>query len=223
MMVIVFSLLGISLALLGSKIESQLVKNYVEIKEPKCWPVYIVPLVTGALSVGIYYLEGASLETLGKILLISLLIELSCFDIKYMLLPTKLIYGGIVVAFLWRIAQTWRAQEAYFIVNGIIGAIVGYGLFWLIFYGSKVLLKKEGLGFGDVRLMGLIGFCIGIEHLFLMMIIASLIAVAIGGMLYIIRGKSEAFPFGPSLCVGAISMMLLGEQIVSLYLRGLGF
>lgn len=222
MMVIGSFLLGIVMALLGGKIERYLVKNYEDIKELKYWPVYMMPLVIGGLSVGICYLEGGSLETLSKILLICLFIQLSCFDIKYMILPTKLIYGGLVVALVWRGLQTWKAQEVYFIVSGIIGALVGYGLFWLIFYGSKILFKKEGLGFGDVRLMGLIGFCMGIEHLFLMIIIASLIAVIIGCVLYIMRGKSEAFPFGPSLCIGAVVMMLFGEQIVSIYLRGLG-
>lgn len=215
-------LLGIIGGLLGNKIEEQLVKDYDEIILSKGWSIYIVPIITGVLWLQLWQSYGISLEIIGYMLFIELLMILACFDLKYMLLPTKVIYMGIGLGIIYRLLQLAITRESYFIISGGLGALIGYGIFLMIFYGSKWLLKKEGLGFGDVRLMALIGLYVGIEDLFILIIIASILAVLVGVILYLIRRKSEAYPFGPFLCGAAIVMVLFGNKIIAFYLGCLG-
>lgn len=215
-------LLGIIGGLLSNKIEEQLVKDYDEIILSKGWSIYIVPIITGVLWLQLWQSYGISLEIIGYMLFIELLMILACFDLKYMLLPTKVIYMGIGLGIIYRLLQLAITRESYFIISGGLGALIGYGIFLMIFYGSKWLLKKEGLGFGDVRLMALIGLYVGIEDLFILIIIASILAVLVGVILYLIRRKSEAYPFGPFLCGAAIVMVLFGNKIIAFYLGCLG-
>ena len=147
---------------------------------------------------------------------------LAWFDLKYMLLPSKMIYIGLSGGMIFRFIQGVALNNYHLVLNGIIGSVSGYVLFLLLFYGSKWLLKKEGLGFGDVRLMALIGFFVGLDLLPLMLIIASAFAVLIGSCLYVIRRKSEAFPFGPFLCIGTLIIILFQEEIIRLYLQYMG-
>lgn len=214
--------LGILWGLLGNKIEEQLVKDYDEIILSKGWSIYMMPIITGILWLLLWQTYGVSLETIGYMLFIGLLMILACFDLKYMLLPTKVIYMGIGLCIIYRLLQLAITRESYFIISGGLGALIGYGLFLIIFYGSKWLFKKEGLGFGDVRLMALIGLYVGIEDLFILIIIASILAVLVGVILYLIRRKSEAYPFGPFLCGAAIVMVLFGNKIIAFYLGCLG-
>ena len=200
MMYLVIFLIGVIVANCLGYIEKHIIKSYKEISQPKEWASFFVPIFLGLIMMLIYKSFGYSLETVMYSLFTTLLVLLSCFDIKYMLLPTKIIYVGIGVGVLLRMLQAYVTNELYFLWNGLIGAIVGYGLFFILFYGSMWLLKKEGLGFGDVRLMAFIGLFIGIDRLFLMLIISSFLAVLVGSALCVIKRRSEAFPFGPFLC-----------------------
>ena len=222
MNILVSFLMGFFISSGYNWVEKRLIKDYKEINKLRRWPFYICSLLVGILCAFAYKSYGNQPESLMYMILIIILIFLACFDLKYMLLPTKVIYLGVIAGALCRIWQTMVTREYYFIINGILAAIIGYGIFYVIFYGSQWILKKEGLGFGDVRLMALIGMFIGLEHLAIMLIISSLLAALVGSILFLLKGKSEVFPFGPFLCIGAIIMGLVGNQIVNFYLKCIG-
>ena len=205
-----------------NKLETYLVQDYEEISTLYNWPFYMGSFIVGGLCALAYSLYGLRLETFMIMSLMVVLTFLSLFDLKYMLLPTKIIYPGFILGVLYQLGQSILHRDYYFIINGLLGAMVGYGLFCLLFYGSKYFLKREGLGYGDVRLMGLIGMYIGIESLAIMLIISSVLALLVGIVLIMKKGKSEAFPFGPYLCIGAVIMSLFENQMITWYLKWIG-
>lgn len=219
---IISLLAGILLGMCFPLLESLLIKEFDEIKEEKHWPFWVMPIISGILAL----LVGRQARTYGEalvaVLLVCLLLLLACFDLKYMLLPTKAILPGIGLILGWQLFQWSIAKENGQLLNSLLGGLIGFGVFWLIFYGSKWVLKKEGLGYGDVRLMALVGLILGLDKVFLAIIIASVLAVVVGIVQLGRKKQSEAFPFGPYLCLGTILLMIWEEQIMTLYLRCLG-
>lgn len=216
------SSVGAILGLLSTFWESYLVKDFDEIHVEKKWPKWLVPLICACLCLVAGSVAKGVSHSLFNAVFICALVMLTCFDIKYMLLPTKVILPSVGVAFIWLIYTAISTREWAYFINGLLGTLVGYGLFLLIFYGSKWFLHKEGLGFGDVRLMLFIGAVVGIDQLFIVITIASLLAVIVGVALLIIRKESRAFAFGPFLCIGTLIMLLFGQSILLFYFRCLG-
>lgn len=106
------------------------------------------------------------------------------------------------------------------ILSAIIAGIAAFVIFLLI-----VIISRGGMGFGDVKLVGLIGLMTGWPHIFL----AILIGVLLGGIVAIIllflriKGRKQTIPFGPFLAVGAIATLLYGQVILDWYSKMLGF
>ena len=143
---------------------------------------------------------------------------LTMIDWDHMLLPTSIIRVGFGMGVIEVGIQSMLFQDWSLLLDAMIGAVLGYGLFVGLYYGSKWLLKKEGLGFGDVRLMGMIGLFVGVRGLCLVLLIASLLASLYGVILLRIRKKSEPYPFGPFLNIGASITLLWGTSIMTWYL-----
>lgn len=182
----------------------------------------IIELLTGIGFVIIYLKFGFTLQAVLFLSFLMIGIVLSMIDWDHMLLPSRIIYLGIGVALSLRILQSILYKNISFLIYPVLGAVIGYILFMLIYYGSKWILKKEGLGYGDVRLMALLGLYIGIAHLFLMIIIACVIAAIYGIVLAVSRKKSQPFPLGPFLNLGALVVILWGAQIQQFYLSLFG-
>lgn len=204
-------------------IEARLVKQYVEITHPARWRRFGIIMLMEVLAIALIYSYRGIGERVMYLCFMVIAIFLACFDYKYMILPSKIIYFGSGLGILFQMIRSISIHNVSYLMSSILGGVVGCLVFGLIFYGSKWLLKKEGLGFGDVRLMALMGIYIGIEALFLMILIASLLAAIVGSILYVVKRKSEAFPFGPFLCASSLVMVIYGEQIISFYLRCMGF
>lgn len=203
--------------------ENSLRQEFEEIEKEKKWPLWVLPLVNGLLSILAFKGASSYTEILIKIIEMSILLLLFVFDLKYMLLPTKVILPGVGVSLIGLILGWQRTGIWEIVRNGLLGGAIGFGIFWLIYFGSLVILKKEGLGYGDVRLMLLIGLIVGIQQVFMVIIIASLLAVLGGSIFWLIRKQSQAFPYGPFLCMGTIIMMNWGDKLMAYYFQLMGF
>lgn len=177
-----------------------------------------VEIVTGLGFGVIYYVYGYSLETLLYITFFCFALVLTMIDWYHMILPTRVIRWGMGIGLIERILQSIISNNKYLLINALLGAIVGYGLFILVYYGSQWLLKKEGLGYGDVRLMCFLGLFIGFNQLFLMIIISCVLASIYGLVLLKVRKSSEPYPLGPFLNLGAFIVIMWGEQLLHSYL-----
>lgn len=162
---------------------------------------------------------GATWELLVYLALFSVLLALSVIDLELYLLPNRLTYPSIiasivlvpVASFLLRDDPTSAITSAY--VGGI-----GYALFLLVMVMIfELLLRKEAMGMGDVKLAVVLGFWVGWIHILLVvyaLLFACVLGVVVGALVLIVRRENRPFPFGPWLAIGAIGAILYSEQIL---------
>lgn len=172
-----------------------------------------IEIVTG-MGMGILYgIYGLSSEMLWQSTFLCIAIILSMIDAKHMLLPTCIIRWGLFIGAVEEVIWCIMDGSWQLVHLSILGAIAGYSLFAIIYYGTRILWRKNGLGDGDVRLMGLCGFYLGINHLVTALMIGVGFAGVFGAVLYIKRQKSEPYPLGPFLCLGTCIVLFLGETL----------
>jgi len=183
----------------------------------KISPQYpIIEILTGLTSAYVAWHFGFTLQTLFAVLLTWALICLSMIDLEYSLLP-----DDITLPFLW-LGLTCNIFGVFTdIYSSLIGAILGYSVLWIIFMSFKIVTGKEGMGYGDFKLLSLLGAWFGWQYLPLVILLSSIAASLIGIAMIIFRGreKSTAFPFGPYLAIAGWVTLIWGEELVGIYLN----
>ncbi len=176
----------------------------------------IIELVTGILSVVVAFNFGVSVQTIFALLLTWALITLSMIDFEHQLLP-----DDITLPFLWlgiiiNIFGIFTNLE-----SSVLGAIFGYGSLWSVYMLFKLITGKEGMGFGDFKLLAVFGAWFGWQILPLIIILSSLVGAVIGisMILFMSHDKSIPIPFGPYLAIAGWISMIWGPYIMSAYLN----
>ncbi|HOS60541.1 MAG TPA: A24 family peptidase, partial [Syntrophorhabdaceae bacterium] len=104
------------------------------------------------------------------------------------------------------------------VLNSIYGIFLGGGILFAIAYGYQLLRKKEGMGGGDIKLLGMIGSFCGIKGVVFSLMLGSLIGTIVGVPLMFIKDKKKgagyAIPFGPFLSLGALIFVFAGDRII---------
>jgi len=175
----------------------------------------IVELLTGMASVAVAYTFGPSLQTLAGLIFTWVLIALTLIDLKKQLLPDDitlpLLWGGILISFYGLFTN---------LNDSVIGAIAGYLILWSVYQLFKLLTKKEGMGFGDFKLLAALGAWLGYSYLPQIILVSSVVGSVIG-ITMIVVGKNEQqqpIPFGPYLAAAGWIALLWGETINATYL-----
>jgi len=177
----------------------------------------LIELMTGILTAIIAWRFGYGMQTFFAIFLTWALISLSMIDIDSQLLP-----DDITLPFLW----LGLACNLFFglftnIYSSLLGAMLGYGILWLVFKSFKLVTGKEGMGYGDFKLLALFGAWLGWEML-PFIVLASSVAGAIIGVSFIIfrsRDKNLPLPFGPYIAVAGWIALVWGDVILDNYLQ----
>ena len=101
-------------------------------------------------------------------------------------------------------------------INSLIGGVAGYIIIWIIIFGYKKLRNKEGMGFGDAKLLSAIGFWFGWVSIPFILFFSSFVALtfAIPSLMNKSRTMSSKIPFGPYLVLGCVFYLLLLQQII---------
>jgi leader peptidase (prepilin peptidase)/N-methyltransferase len=104
--------------------------------------------------------------------------------------------------------------------SAVIGAMAGYGSLWTIFVLFKYLTGKEGMGYGDFKLLAMLGAWLGWELLPVIILFSSLLGALVGIFLILVRGRdrSSPIPFGPYLAFSGWIALLWGNEIMAIYL-----
>ena len=178
-----------------------------------------IEILTGIGFGTIYTIYGTSSQTIFHCIFLSFMIVLTMIDWDHMILPTRIIMWGTGFTLIIKLIEYSINREIVVLLESILGGLAGFLIFWLLYKGSIMILKKEGLGYGDVRLMGLLGLYIGIDYIFLMIIIACIVASIFGIIFLAINKESRPFPLGPFLNLGAFIIILYGDQILTLYMH----
>lgn len=179
----------------------------------------LIEAFTGLLSGLVAWQFGLDWSCLGALLLTWSLIALSFIDIDHQLLPDSitlpLMWLGIIFSFF----------AVYTDLNSsIIGAIAGYLSLWLVYQGFKLVTGKEGMGYGDFKLLAALGAWLGWALLPTIVLLSSLVGAIIGISLIVFRKHQRdiPIPFGPYLAAAGWIALMWGQQINVLYIGWLG-
>ncbi len=159
---------------------------------------------------------GYSWQSAAALLLTWALVALSVIDIRTGLLPDI-----ITLPFLW-LGLLLNIEGMYCdLSSSVLGAVFGYLSLWSIYQLFKRLTGKEGMGYGDFKLLALLGAWLGWQHLPLIVILSSFLGAAVGiGLIYFKKhDRNTPIPFGPYLAGAGWIAMLWGDRITNTYFR----
>ncbi|EGQ8301315.1 prepilin peptidase [Vibrio parahaemolyticus] len=175
----------------------------------------LIELLTAACAGFVAYHFGFSYFTVALIFFTFVLIAATFIDLDTMLLPDQLTlpltWAGIALA-LTEISPV-SLQDA------VIGAIAGYLCLWSVYWGFKLLTGKEGMGYGDFKLLAALGAWLGWQSLPMIILLSSVVGVIFGLVQLRLQkqGIEKAFPFGPYLAIAGWVSLIWGDQILSWY------
>ncbi len=179
----------------------------------------LVELATALLSLLVAWQFGFSWMTAAALALTWALIVLSLIDFDHKLLP-----DSIVIPFLWLglILSLFNIYTDSH--SSLIGAAAGYLSLWSIFHLFKLITGKEGMGYGDFKLLALFGAWLGWQYLLQIVLLSSVVGAIVGIGLILFRGRDRTIPipFGPYLAAAGWISLLWGGQINRLYLTWAG-
>ncbi|MGL6104671.1 prepilin peptidase [Romboutsia sp.] len=179
----------------------------------------LVELLTGILFAVVYLNFGYTLTTLYYMFLISLLIIITFIDLDHYIIPDELLIIGSIIAL---IVNTLGYGTG--IKEGLIGALACGGGTLAVIYLIELLIKKEVMGGGDIKLFAMLGLFLGVKLGFLT-IILSVYVGAIYGIATIIYSKikkieyNSMIPYGPFISVAAFITILYGNSMINWYLN----
>ena len=175
----------------------------------------IIELMTGALSAFVAWQLGFSIQAGAMLCLTWALIALSVIDIDHTLLP-----DSITIPVLWLGLLVNYFEVFVSLQQAVLGAIAGYLSLWLVYQAFRLLTGKEGMGFGDFKLLALLGAWFGWIALPIVIFFSSLIGAVVGVTLIVFRGRDRAnpIPFGPYLAGAGWCAAFWGNDVLNWYL-----
>ncbi|HVK98329.1 MAG TPA: A24 family peptidase [Dongiaceae bacterium] len=177
----------------------------------------IIELVTGLLSGFVAWKLGFTWETAAALVFTWSLICLTMIDFDHQLLPDQITLPLLWLGLLVNIGGMFATlQEA------VLGAVIGYLSLWSIYWIFKILTGKEGMGYGDFKLLAALCAWMGWQALPLIVLLSSLVGSIIGISLIVIKGRDRniPIPFGPYLAIAGWIAFFWGDAIVRYYQRG---
>lgn len=174
----------------------------------------VIELSNGLLYLVLYAQYHWTIQGLVYALLATVLLIVSCIDIAHTIIPDSITLPGIVIGLC---VSSWLTPVGWY--PAFLGALLGSGFFLLLAVLSVVLLQREGMGGGDIKLIAMLGAFLGGRAVLVTIFLAAVCGAVIGVSLMLFRGqrRHEALPFGPFLALGALLAMLWGEQLLTWY------
>lgn len=180
----------------------------------------LVEAVTALLFLSGYYFFGASWQILFYFVYVSLLVAIALIDLDHQIIPDGLVLFGFGVAVSEKVITALFWGNNLRIMDALWGLLAGGGIFLLI-----AVLSRGGMGGGDVKLMGLLGFAFGLRSVLVISILAFMLGALISVFLLVsgLRSRKDPIPFGPFIALSTWLAMLFEAQIVHWYITYLIF
>ncbi len=175
----------------------------------------VVELLAACLSVGVVWKFGATWQALGGLVFVWALIALAFIDFDTSLLPDSLTLPLLWLGLMFNLASIFTPLP-----EAVIGAIAGYLILWSIFWLFKFVTGKEGMGYGDFKLLAAIGAWLGWELLPVTLLLSSVVGALVGiAMIVLVKhDRRVPIPFGPYLAGGGLVALFFGNQLTRAYL-----
>jgi len=174
-----------------------------------------IELLSAFLTLTVAFFFPPSIKLVGAVILTWSLISLTFIDFDKMLLPDE-----ITQPLLW-LGLIINAVDGYVSLKGaVIGATLGYLSLWSVYWAFKIITGKEGMGYGDFKLMAVVGAWFGYQMLPIAILLSALVGAVIGITYKVIvrESASKPIPFGPYIAVTCYTIMLFGNEINNWYL-----
>lgn len=178
----------------------------------------IVELVTGLLSALLVWTFGSGLAGMGALLFVYLLIAMTWIDYDTKLLPDDLTLPLLWAGLLINVNGTFVPLQ-----DAVIGAAAGYLVLWSVYWLFKLATGKEGMGYGDFKLLAALGAWMGWAMLPTIVLLSSVVGAIVGISLIVFakRGRDNPIPFGPYLAAAGLIALLWGKDLSAGFLSGL--
>jgi leader peptidase (prepilin peptidase)/N-methyltransferase len=179
------------------------------------WRYPLVEALTGILFGVVAWHFGPSVAAAGAMTFVSAMVALTFIDFDTQLLPDDITLPLLWVGLLLNTAGVFTN-----LVGAVIGAAAGYLSLWSVYWLFKLLTGKEGMGYGDFKLLAAIGAWLGWHVLPMTILLSSLVGAVVGVTLIILarHGRNLPIPFGPYLATSGIIALLWGEPLTQAYL-----
>lgn len=170
----------------------------------------LVELLTGLFAGLVAWKFGANLHGLAAFVLVCALLTLTFIDIDTYLLPDDITLPLLWIGLLFNLVGGFTDLQ-----SAVIGAVTGYLILWSVYWLFKLVTGKEGMGYGDFKLLAALGAWFGWSLLPALLVLASVSALVIAGGQMLFAGKSRSIPipFGPYLALGGIGLLFFGPLL----------
>ncbi|MCL4184466.1 MAG: A24 family peptidase [Burkholderiaceae bacterium] len=174
----------------------------------------VVELATGALSAIAIWRFGATAEGLGALVLTGFLIALAFIDFDTQLLPDNMTLPLLWLGLLFNLGGVFAPLP-----DAVIGAVAGYLALWTIYWLFKLATGKEGMGYGDFKLLAALGAWFGWMALPAVILLASVVGAAVGIALMVLvrHGRNVPIPFGPYLAGAGLLALYFREPLAGVF------
>jgi leader peptidase (prepilin peptidase)/N-methyltransferase len=135
-------------------------------------------------------------------------------------LDTQLLPDAITLPALWTGLAFNLFNVHALLWDAVVGVICGYGILWIVYQAFRLLTGKEGMGFGDFKLLAALGAWLGWQHLPLIILLSSILGALVGITMMLAKGhhRDAPIPFGPYLAAAGWIALIWGDEIIAAYL-----
>ncbi|MDX1500633.1 MAG: A24 family peptidase [Woeseiaceae bacterium] len=203
----------LSYVLLGARCAS--CREHISLRYP------LVEAVTALLAAVVAWRFGASWEALAAVGLTFALVVISLIDYDHQIIPDSIVLPLAWIGLLLALFHPLAGSEVLFIAprDAIIGAAAGYLSLWSVYQLFRLVTGKEGMGYGDFKLLAALGAWLGWQALPMIILMSAIVGAVVGLGLIVLRGRDRQLPipFGPYLAAAGWITMLWGDAIRNAY------
>jgi len=182
----------------------------------------VVELMTAILATSCAWRFGASPEAIMAIIMTLALVPVAMIDADTQLIPDSIVLPLMWIGLTMSLFHPLAGAETLFIApsDAIVGAMAGYLSLWSIYWLFKLVTGKEGMGYGDFKLLAALGAWLGWQQLPMIILMSAVVGAVVGIALMVFRKheRSIPIPFGPYLAAAGWIAMLWGDTIKTTYL-----
>jgi leader peptidase (prepilin peptidase)/N-methyltransferase len=182
----------------------------------------IVELLSGILAATCAWRFGVGWEALMAVIMTLALIPIAMIDAETQLIPDSIVLPLMWIGLAMSLFSPMPGAETLFISpqDAIVGAMAGYLSLWTVYQLFKLITGKEGMGYGDFKLLAALGAWLGWQQLPLIVLMSAVVGAIVGILMMVFRQheRSKPIPFGPYLAAAGWIAMLWGDVIATSYL-----
>jgi len=174
-----------------------------------------VELLTGLMALCCLWQFGPTFQAIGAFVFVCTLIVVTFIDIDHQIIPDVISLPGIPIFLL---IAVFIMQVPW--LDAVLGLLCGGGILYAVAVGYELVTKREGMGGGDIKLLGMLGAFLGWKSLLFILLVSSLLGAVIGIALMAVKGRDMkyAVPFGPFLSLAAVLYLFIGDPVIRYFL-----